>query len=422
MPKPTEKAPIDPSLYMPFQIEEKAVSASFFIPKMIKPKDKSRLSEGNFDKSDPDKDIVPFCLALKKVQTSDGTDRINLSPDSKTQAVTSIIYIPPKEKVSSPNKEQKEEEKKVIRPESIQTSSIYIPTANVKFDLLERLLEFLKNKNDPNPVLAGYVAKVFCSIINMKKAEVWAYLLKNSMHLDNIVRFGAHPSLGEIMTRILSGTEESVKDPNFSTRRQDIILRLLKEACANAGKQGQDSNEGVEKNCQIVCELTKSQIEIDYLISKESQDLIFKIISQGKTKPGLKLLMALICQVKEEERNLKLFILIENSIKSMRILLHNLEIPGEIGSEIQEGIIYDPLGKEKLIIVEYFQAIIKLNNQKILQCFEELKVPIILLKLLGKYYRHSILHLHIFSILEVLFKDEAVLQRVSIISLKKIRS
>ncbi len=170
-------------------------------------------------------------------------------------------------------------------PDSVMIRSVDVPP---KFPLLEKLLSFFGDPgHELNPVLAGYVAKVFGSLMEKKRAEILKYLQVNNAHIDNFVRNAGNVSVSEAMGKLLNNYFGDTQEGGFVAQRREIIRRLITAGGDRASLEGR---------WETLIALVNSKVELQYLLSPDIIDSIYKTTCESRetVATGLRLVLALM--------------------------------------------------------------------------------------------------------------------------------
>ncbi len=76
----------------------------------------------------------------------------------------------------------------------------------------------------------------------------------------------------------------------------------------------------------------------------------------------------------------------------------------------------DVFGKQKLLIIDWLHVLAKTKDASIYQCMTDLRIPSLLLALMGEHSTHSILHLQVYRTLDLflgLSDNQAIVESVA---------
>jgi hypothetical protein len=74
-----------------------------------------------------------------------------------------------------------------------------------KFQLLDRLFEFLRQEEELNPVLSGYFCKLVSLLISRKQKQLIPYIFsEKSDIIDNLVRHVGQKSISEVLNKLMT--------------------------------------------------------------------------------------------------------------------------------------------------------------------------------------------------------------------------
>ena len=155
-------------------------------------------------------------------------------------------------------------------------------TISDKFPLLEKLLSIFKTENELNPLLAGYIDKVFSSLINKEKLKIWKYLQTYQENLDALIKRCADESVVNIMTKLMGASYGDSTNGTYIKQKQDMIKRLVEDP----------DETNIEGRFRILYELIQLNNEISYFFSDEIIDLLYQYASKNSSL-GLKLISTL---------------------------------------------------------------------------------------------------------------------------------
>jgi len=163
-----------------------------------------------------------------------------------------------------------------------------------RYSLLEKLLSFLNKEDDANPTLAGYFSKVMQIIIEKRKLDLLKYIFRYKEHATNIIKHSYNKSISDVLNKILSNEDKFITGTTgeeFSTEKQELLRAMIKKM------EPKNSGDDIINNCSILCTLIDSKQYLDYLLSEEVIESIFKLSTSGNPmslRAGLTLIIVAI--------------------------------------------------------------------------------------------------------------------------------
>jgi len=232
-------------------------------------------------------------------------------------------------------------EPKLVESQIITNNNINEEGPKGKYPLLEKLLSLfeIEKAENMNPVLAGYVSKVFLTIIDKRKVDLWHYFGNHKNHIDNFIRHCGNPSVTEVLQKMLDNLNQENADEIITKLKQDTIKLIAENLISTRCSEGA---------FEALYVLVKNRIELQYFLSNEITSLIFQSIPKQEKfiHNAVKLLKVLIgCNIlpekpkmpvqffepnkKDEELNAELAKLdfgplLENAIKNFPYICENL--------------------------------------------------------------------------------------------------
>ena len=129
--------------------------------------------------------------------------------------------------------------------------------------------------------MAGYIDKVFSSLINKEKLKVWKYLQTYQENLDALIKRCADESVVNMMAKLMGASYGDSTNGIYIKQRQDMIKRLIEDP----------DETNIEGRFRILYELIQLNNEISYFVSDEVVDLLYQYASKNPSL-GLKLIAA----------------------------------------------------------------------------------------------------------------------------------
>ena len=240
------------------------------------------------------KEIVD-CFVVTEAPKSDMIDVSSDYPDNicKNEVNASTLLADPKD-LSTEEKEvttiEAEEIKSSIflhQPSpSVTLATSVIFSSEAHFPLLEKLLSFLCPDHEPNPVLAGYVCKIFATVLEKKRTEIWKYLHVNKQHMTNLIKHCGNTSIAELVGKLLGNYYCETVDEAFLVQRKEIMRRLI---------DGSDKCP-LEFKWDAINTLINSRTELAFFLGEDVIKTVYYIACEDarNLKPGLKLLKSLL--------------------------------------------------------------------------------------------------------------------------------
>ena len=333
------------------------------------------------------KEIIDMFFIAENPDTEKHTEQIKRS---KSTDLTNLLLQSTPEFKSQP-------------VDKLATLTITDECSNGEFMLLEKLLRFLDMKSELNPVLVGYFSKVFSSIIDRQKNDVWKYLMNHKSHMERLFFFASLGPIAEILARLLKDDYGEITTASYLLQRKETIIALLKNP---------------DKGWNVVNLLIPSNVEAGYTLSEEGVKIIFEGIRKGaenteRLETGMKMLIGLIdattsqfsspfepCHSSEidPEKTMNLKHLINYAVSHMSFFKDELR-KGTGSKESRFGI-------TKLAIIDWLLALIKLKNDSIRKSFAETDLIMVLIDLIEKHYTHTMLHARVCKIVTELLTTE----------------
>jgi len=152
-----------------------------------------------------------------------------------------------------------------------------------KYPLLEKLLSVFRTEGELNPILAGYVSKVFCTLIDKYKLRLWKYFQTYQENLEALLKKADDQSVITMITRLMETIYGDSNDPEFINQKQSLIKKLIEDIDENT----------IEGRYNLLISFINGKVEITYFMSEEIVNLLYQLVEKNTTF-GLKLIKALM--------------------------------------------------------------------------------------------------------------------------------
>lgn len=193
-------------------------------------------------------------------------------------------------KVAPKPEDQADDEDNVIQEEPSEEKNV----PKGRYGLLEKLLSFLSADSEINPVLAGYFSRVMQAIIEKRKLNLLEYIFLYKEHMSNLVKHSYNKSISDVLNKILSNEDKFITGTTgeeFVSEKQNLLSEMIKKMEPN------NTGDDIINNCSILCALIDAKQYLDYLLSKEVIDTIFRLSTSGNPmslRAGLTLIIVAI--------------------------------------------------------------------------------------------------------------------------------
>jgi hypothetical protein len=214
-----------------------------------------------------------------------------------------------KEAQAAPETVKTDPEFESFKAQFVEANSVIIkPEGKVfeKFPLLEALLSLLNTKGELNNVLAGYVAKIFGSLAERRRSELWNYFQENSIHFQNLIRHSYNVSIAEALSKMLNNYFGETNEPLFLSQRKEMIKTIVTDTHQN----------NLEGRYEVINTLINSGVEVAFILTEEIIKPIYEstCASPANIKPGLRLLKAIAKTHPELDKKLESIIVRETGL------------------------------------------------------------------------------------------------------------
>eukprot|EP00826_Nyctotherus_ovalis_P010143 TRINITY_DN12698_c0_g1_i6.p1 TRINITY_DN12698_c0_g1~~TRINITY_DN12698_c0_g1_i6.p1 ORF type:complete len:424 (+),score=158.39 TRINITY_DN12698_c0_g1_i6:452-1723(+) len=185
---------------------------------------------------------------------------------------------------------QPEDEDNVLQEDQLEEKD----GVKSRYGLLEKLLSFLNTSEEVNPTLAGYFSKVMQIIIEKRKLDLLEYLFTYKEHAGNLIKHSYNKSISDILNKILSNEDKFVTGTTgeeFLADKQELLKAMIKKM------EPENTGDDIINNCSILCTLIDGKQYLEYLLSEEVIEAIFKLSVSGNPmslRAGLTLIIVAI--------------------------------------------------------------------------------------------------------------------------------
>ena len=374
----------------------------------------------------------------KKVSIENETKEAEEEKESELTAETemeeSIELTENKEEEE--DKEEAEEEKhftietKILLRSKCEDTETELETADTdtgppKYELLELLFTPIINKAEINYVLGGYLNKCICNLLNRKTREMCEYISSHNEIIHGLIHHCACKSISEILIRFLN-LQEFIPEDNLT---QYVAIKIsIIDMLLNSLSFPSLLNTRIAA-CQILCDLVDSktllnlftsphlvqtlvQISLDSCYERAGLEGEFEIEGEAEDEEGrwttLRCALRLLITISETDRfreeivntegeeddvlikqgfqqNVKGFEgkggkILYPIVKGIEGLAQKLPHTQEdVNLIMQHGLQTKAFGMGRVRILEYFYAILKLEDFRIVHEFARLQIPDLLL-------------------------------------------
>lgn len=190
------------------------------------------------------------------------------------------------------------EEKKEINPElptQKQEEEVSAEKAEKKrLPLLEKLLSLLDPKEEINPVLAGYFAKITLSIIEKQELDFLSYVFAFPEHVQNVIKHIYNKSIADVLLKIISKEGKyfsGITGDEFIYQKMEIVDQLIDNM------EPSNSSLTITNGCNILVSLIESKQHLAYFTdTKVLKRILYSATSKNITSviSGLAYLSAII--------------------------------------------------------------------------------------------------------------------------------
>lgn len=258
--------------------------------------------------------VAPLVTEAKKEQPAPEIKPAeNQAPESKTPEVqTPEVKATEEKKVEQKEAEQKGTEQKTIEPsvekpvqkEEKQVSENVEDLENDKdlhkseeednviqeeqpeekaapkgrFGLLEKLLSFVAQDKEANPVLAGYFCKVMMVIIEKRKIDLLDYIFTYREHIYNILKHGYNKSVADVLSKILSNEDKFITGATgeeYEIEKREVLDKMISKM------EPTNTVEDITNNCFILCNLVDNKQHLSYFLNPDVIKRIYQIGVSG---------------------------------------------------------------------------------------------------------------------------------------------
>ena len=283
---------------------------------------------------------------------------------------------------------------------SSEAFSISVPSIiDMFFDesndkLLRKLLSFIESEPELNPVLAGYFGKVFNSLINKKRLQLLSYILiDNRKYIEKLIGHMYNQSIADSLSLLLKlDTESEI----FHKEIKECSVSIL-DSIYNSSPKNNLYLDLVRNSFSVLSTLPQTSNSTEFATSESFIMKIYESIENNEIilKEALKYLITIMkmkinSNISPTEESDIIPIDCSYIIKGA---LNNMENYKEVLEEKKEI-----FGRVRLVIIEWFQFLLKLRDETVIKKASELKFPQTLLYLLNEYSMNSNLHLFIYRI------------------------
>ena len=161
-----------------------------------------------------------------------------------------------------------------------------------KFPLFEKLLSFVdvKTEVELNPVLAGYVVKLFGCLLEKRRLDIWRYFHTYSEHIKNLISHCDNQSIAEMIVKLLENGETPPADPLIKEQKRELVKELVQSR----------NKRTFEGRWETIYSVITAKLDLDYFLSAEIVHSIYETAYSDSDcrSVGLKVLRALLeCNV-----------------------------------------------------------------------------------------------------------------------------
>ncbi len=161
-----------------------------------------------------------------------------------------------------------------------------------KFPLLEKLLSLFAAPvsipagtaeiaaEELNPVLVGYTAKIFVSLLERRRIDIWRYFGFHEAHILGLLRHTQSPAVSEMLQKLIETGFGDAADEKIEAQKHDLIRLLVQNYL----------------HWECVVSLVEAKIELRHFLTEEIIGRIYEIISENEAaiNMGLRLLKSIL--------------------------------------------------------------------------------------------------------------------------------
>lgn len=261
-------------------------------------KDGEKITENKEEEEKPaeDKPSEEIPAEDKAIEEKEGEQKLEMTEEQTehkreeenkdTPDEASKEVIPPSEESYKPKPSLAEEDETVIQEEQSEGKV----GLKCRYGLLEKLFSLLNTNEEINATLAGYFSKVMQIIIEKRKLDLLEYIFTYKEHAINLINHSYSKSIADVLSKVLSNEDKFITGTTgeeFAAEKQELLKAMIKKM------EPTNTGDEIINNCSILCTLIDGKQYLDYLLSEEVIEAIFKL-STSKNPMSLRAGLTLI--------------------------------------------------------------------------------------------------------------------------------